>query len=305
MVPIWSRRMQNLTTHACQLLSTSASTLFWLTWLQALPGLPGHPQPSPVVGRCRSPPQDPPHMGAHPCFPPSSGFLFSPTELPSLHWSWKKEYLQAGWVLPFVKYPFIWDSAQQVTAGRAVGLQYKPNLGGNITPSPGSHSLSPQLSPWTGHGGTAWTSARQQWKHCVGVHDHNTGCHLLGHYYQGKDHRAAAGIGMDPGQRVKMMWSLANRHGLGIRHRQSRRITHMACRNDNRCHKSPLFILSSSRRSYRWELCQNFPESQCLSKGLLLFHDSESKHFHEIRISLFQSLWLLQLQKTPHISFTR
>lgn len=88
---------------------------------------------------------------------------------------------------------------------------------------------------------------------------------------------------MNPTECVKIMWGLINRHGMGMKHSQSRRIRHRECRKDNRWHENPLFS-SSSRRSYWWEACQNFPESQSLTKELLHFYDSESKYFQSVSI---------------------
>lgn len=107
-----------------------------------------------------------------------------------------------------------------------------------------------------------------------------------GPQYQRKNYRPAAGRGMNPRQCVKIMWGLVNRHGQGMRHSLSHGIRHTTCRKDNRWHENPLFSLSSSRRSYWWETRQNFPESQSLSKELLHFHDSESKYFWSVSITL-------------------
>lgn len=104
--------------------------------------------------------------------------------------------------------------------------------------------------------------------------------------YQRKDFCPAAGRGMNPRQCVKTMWGLVNRHGLGMKHSQSHGIRHTACRKDNRWHENPLFSPPSSRRSYWWETCQNFPESQSLSKVLLYFHDSEIKYFQSVSITV-------------------
>lgn len=150
--------------------------------------------------------------------------------------------------------------------------------------SPGSHSLSP----------VAASLARISWN---GVYS----CPEMPHWdvwpkhqlpftggpqYQRKTYRPAAGRGMNPRQCVKIMWGLVNRHGQGMRHSLSHGIRHTACRKDNRWHENPLFSPSSSRRSYWWETRQNFPESQSLSKELLHFHDSESKYFCSVSITV-------------------
>lgn len=60
----------------------------------------------------------------------------------------------------------------------------------------------------------------------------------------------------------------------------------MKGRKDNRWQENPVFPNFPSRRSYWWETCQNFPESQSLSKELLHFHDSGSKNFWSVSITV-------------------
>lgn len=71
----------------------------------------------------------------------------------------------------------------------------------------------------------------------------------------------------------------------------------MAGRKDNRWHGNPLFSNSPSRRTYWWEIRQDFPESQSLSKELLHFHDSGRKNFGSVSITVSSAA----VEVSPHL----
>lgn len=286
-----------LDTHACQLIST-LFLLRWLSgpkrWHKPSPGCPSCLQPSPAVGRCCSPPWAPPH--GHPsslqASSHSSGFLLK-----------LKGEVSAGrkdlFLCKMVFY-FGFCTAGYFRQGGMRGSAVETRLQNEMltASSPGSRSLSPVAAspariPRNGVYSCPEMPCGEVWpKHQLPF----TG----GPRYQRKNYCPAAGRGMNPRQCVKIMWDLVNRHGLGMRHSQSRRIRHTACKTDNRWHESPLFSPSSSRRSYWWETCQHFPESQSLNKELLHFRDSEGKYFWSVSITVASPA----AEDSPHLLHT-
>lgn len=256
------------------------------------PALATHSPPVLHWVRVMAPPWGPPHTGAHSCF---SSFPRCPVFSSGSSFSMLK--LERGAPInrmdPLLcKMLSLLDSAQQV-----VSRQSREPTGGwtqHLSPRVplyDPHKCLTKQDTWELHGQLPCSDKNAMWGWWQWQKLSCAGMLLPTERLQSRCRKR-----MGPEQSVEVVGSLIKRQGLGMR-RVGSGTQHI--RTTDGMKSTSSFLLPQG--GHTDGKCAKILQSQSLSKELLRFHDSESKYFHEIRISLFQSDWLLQLQKNPHI----